>query len=62
MVPSIGIKWREFTLPMMPFDESDIGRQSPMFGSGGFTPGTPVSTPIYKRQKKRQRENKIKIK
>jgi hypothetical protein len=37
---------------MMPFDESDIGRQSPMFGSGGFTPGTPVSTPIYKRQKK----------
>jgi len=46
---------------MMPFDESDIGRQSPMFGSGGFTPGTPVSTPIYKRQKKRQKETKLKI-
>jgi hypothetical protein len=31
---------------MLPFDESDIGCQSPMFGSGGFTPGAPVSTQI----------------
>jgi hypothetical protein len=47
---------------MMPFDESDIGCQSPMFGSGGFTPGTPVSTPIYKRKDKREKKIKIILK
>jgi hypothetical protein len=35
---------------MMPFGESDIGCQSLMFGSGGFTPGAPVSTQFYKRK------------
>jgi hypothetical protein len=28
----------------MSFDESDIGCFIPVFGSGGFTPGAPVST------------------
>jgi len=31
---------------MTPFDEPDVGWHLPIFGSGGFTPGAPVSTQI----------------
>jgi len=31
-------------LPTKPFDEPDVGRHPPMFGSGGFTAGAPLST------------------
>jgi len=35
-------------LPMKPFDEPDFGRYLPIFGSGGFTAGTPLSTQMIK--------------
>lgn len=44
-------------LPMKPFDEPDFGRFLPIFGSGGFTAGTPLSTQMIKNQKRKEKTN-----
>jgi len=44
-------------LPMKPFDEPDFGRYLPIFGSGGFTAGTPLSTQMIKNQKRKEKTN-----
>jgi hypothetical protein len=44
-------------LPMKPFDEPDFGRYLPLFGSGGFAAGTPLSTQMIKNQKRKEKTN-----
>jgi len=44
-------------LPMKPFDEPDFGRYLPIFGSGGFAAGTPLSTQMIKNQKRKEKTN-----
>jgi len=36
---------------------SDFGRYLPIFGSGGFAAGTPLSTQMIKNQKRKEKTN-----